>query len=1270
MDFARIKAVQPQSNNKSYDYLVRPGFVYGNVKDLVVRGGIFYAFWNSDHWSTSIDDLAIQLDKEVYDESKRLQEAHPDKTITQGLFTDDDSGIRKKFEGYTKLSPNSEAVFNTRIMFSDDTPTRDDYSTAQLSYTPKSGRTEAFDELVGTLYDDENRNKILWFMGAALTNSMHKIQKFMYLYGGKGTGKGTVIDIFKELFEGYYAEIDLAKLTSGSEFATSQIQELPVLVDADSDISRIKQDVNLLKLTAHEPLTVNQKYQKQYEVTFEGLLITASNQRYQVNNVDSGINRRAVVVEPNNGHLEYSRYLDAMNKIKYELPAIAQRAIDWFNQEGPARYEGEVDINMMETTDHIFAFVRENANQLGDQVSLKKAAELYKLYLEDIGFDTKGYKRKIMVELQRYYKEFVDQRKVDGVNLKNVFTGFKRNLVFPDEPTKKNPEGEVAKTPIELYSEYGLGEYKSWFDVTAGDYPAQLANNSGLPTKKWDEVTTTLKDLRSTKLLHYVNVPLNHIVIDLDLKDSEGKKDLERNLKASQEFPDTYMELSKSGEGIHMHYIYDGDPGELSPIYKDNIEIKVYSGKQSLRRKLSLCNDHKIEHIGAGLPLKERKVNDIYQETKEMIWNEQKMKTAIEKNLRKEYHPDTTSSINFIAKIFKDAEDAGVKYDLTSLRQSILVFASRSTHQAQYCIRVANGITYSTIDEEVLVEEDRESKAKKFYDDEEIFFVDIEVYPNLLLVEFKQFGKDEVTKWFNPTPEQIESLLAKPLIGFNNRRYDNHILYAALVGESNISMYHKSQSIINNTGNGCSSNAYDLAYGDIYDYSSKKQSLKKWEVELGIEHDEFEFPWDQPLDEGEWERAAEYCEHDVRATEEVFKATKEDYEARKILTVLSGMKVNSTTQQQAAGFLFGDDNRPQDKFVYTDLSTIFPGYKYEFGKSSYMGEDPSEGGYVYSEPGVYEHTAEIDISSMHPTSLIELNYFGPYTQRFANLKQARIFVKHHDFESASTMFNGVLKPFLNEETADSLAFAMKIIINIVYGLTSASFENKFKHPLNKDNIVAKRGALYMITLKHAVQEKGYKVVHIKTDSIKIANVDDEITKFIIDHGKSYGYDFEVKHIFDKMALVNKAVLIAHVEDNPEWKDQNKWEAVGAQFAMPYVFKTLFTDEEPGEKDFAITKSVKSAIYLDDTFVGKVAQVYASKTGHDMLRDNGEKRGSVTGTKGHKWKLFSEYTSKDDVDFEYYDQLCIDAIESINKVGSAVSILPQVPMRFQQFALPF
>ena len=234
-------------------------------------------------------------------------------------------------------------------------------------------------------------------------------------------------------------------------------------------------------------------------------------------------------------------------------------------------------------------------------------------------------------------------------------------------------------------------------------------------------------------------------------------------------------------------------------------------------------------------------------------------------------------------------------------------------------------------------------------------------------------------------------------------------------------------------------------------------------------------------------------------------------------------------------------------FVYTDLSEEFHGYKFDAGKSEYRGENPGEGGYVYAEPGIYANVALLDVVSMHPTTIGILNLFGKYTEKFMDLTKARLAIKKHDYVAARKMLDGRLAPYLeNEDGADKLAYALKIVINIVYGLTSAKFPNPFRDNRNKDNIVAKRGALYMIDLKNDLKEKDIHVIHIKTDSVKIPNVTGRAIAFVLRHGKTYGYDFEHEITYDKLCLVNDAVYIA--------RKDGTWTAVGSQFQHPYMYQ--------------------------------------------------------------------------------------------------------------------
>lgn len=74
----------------------------------------------------------------------------------------------------------------------------------------------------------------------------------------------------------------------------------------------------------------------------------------------------------------------------------------------------------------------------------------------------------------------------------------------------------------------------------------------------------------------------------------------------------------------------------------------------------------------------------------------------------------------------------------------------------------------------------------------------------------------------------------------------------------------------------------------------------------------------------------------------------------------------------------------------------------------------------------------------------------------------------------------------------------------------------------------------MTDLKFAVEEQGFTVIHIKTDSIKIADPTPEILDFVVKMGELYGYQFETEAIFDRICLVNDAVYIYHcTPDSPE-----------------------------------------------------------------------------------------------------------------------------------------
>ena len=364
----------------------------------------------------------------------------------------------------------------------------------------------------------------------------------------------------------------------------------------------------------------------------------------------------------------------------------------------------------------------------------------------------------------------------------------------------------------------------------------------------------------------------------------------------------------------------------------------------------------------------------------------------------------------------------------------------------------------------------------------------------------------------------------------------------------------------------------------------------------------------------------------------------------------------------------------------SEIINAFPGYEFIDGKNMYRGDDLGKGGYVYAEPGMYGNVALLDVASMHPNSAINLNAFGEYTQNFKDILDTRIAIKRGNFEEAKHLFGGRLAPYLNDESsAAALAQALKIAINSVYGLTSANFDNPFRDVRNKNNIVALRGALFMRTLQDEIKKRGFKVAHIKTDSIKIPDATPEIIQFTMDFGKQYGYEFEHEATYDRMCLVNDAVYIAKYASAEDCIEQygyspgdnkkkgGQWTATGTQFQIPYVFKKLFSKEDLVFEDLCETKSVTSTLYLDMNedlgedehnyiFVGKIGRFCPIKPGCGggiLYREKDGKYYAATGTKGYRWlesEMVFELNKLDDIDEKHFIEMADTAKDTIQKYG--------------------
>ena len=165
MDFLIIS----DSTTKRGTRELTPKFRVRRSKDLMIRGKAFYAIWDPEKgmWSTDEYDVQRMVDEEL---RKRKEEIGDTTDLLHvNYMLDFSNNTWLDYRSYITHIGDNYHQLDERLTFSNQEVSKTDYVSRKLSYPLAQGNYDAWNELIGTLYLPEERQKIEWAIGSIVS---------------------------------------------------------------------------------------------------------------------------------------------------------------------------------------------------------------------------------------------------------------------------------------------------------------------------------------------------------------------------------------------------------------------------------------------------------------------------------------------------------------------------------------------------------------------------------------------------------------------------------------------------------------------------------------------------------------------------------------------------------------------------------------------------------------------------------------------------------------------------------------------------------------------------------------------------------------------------------------------------------------------------------------------------------------------------------------------------------------------------------------------
>lgn len=318
---------------------------------------------------------------------------------------------------------------------------------------------------------------------------------------------------------------------------------------------------------------------------------------------------------------------------------------------------------------------------------------------------------------------------------------------------------------------------------------------------------------------------------------------------------------------------------------------------------------------------------------------------------------------------------------------------------------------------------------------ENLLFYDVEVYPHNAFVVFKNIEKETVKVFHNDFTGLSEFIEGKTLVGFNNYWYDDHILHYMLDLKTVPQIKALNDRIIGGERMKIKFPKFESL--DVFQQIDVGMpSLKKIEGNMGkmILESSTSFDINRPLTPEEYKDNLAYCEYDVEMTVEIYKKRINSYfKPKQSLVEMLGNEVGTkwNTTTLSANVLL---SKPLPKWsnirVPEEMMEMVPSEVVDLWMTKEKGNvtiHDFDCEIVFGFGGLHgqhtrikrvENVKLLDVASMYPHIILNINGLGTATEKYRELLERRIEVKHKD---------------------KVLSDALKLILNSVYG----NLKNKF-----------------------------------------------------------------------------------------------------------------------------------------------------------------------------------------------------------------------------------